>query len=67
MKFKFWRRSPLSRPGKEEQANGPRLLARLLRDEEGSYLLIVTLAIPVFIGAPGPCLGLRGNSSSSVR
>ena len=31
----------------------PHLITRLLRDEEGSYLLYMTLAIPVFIGFAG--------------
>ena len=31
----------------------PHLITRLLRDEEGSYLLYMTLAIPVFIGVAG--------------
>jgi Flp pilus assembly protein TadG len=53
MKSKFRFLSLLSRLGKDKHASGPRLLARLLRDEEGSYLLIVTLAMPVFIGLAG--------------
>jgi Flp pilus assembly protein TadG len=53
MKSKFRFLSLLSRFGKDKQASGPRLLARLLRDEEGSYLLIMALAIPVFIGLAG--------------
>ena len=36
--------------GKDRLARSPQLLARLLRDEQGSYLLIATAAIPVFIG-----------------
>ena len=31
----------------------PHLIKRLLRDEEGSYLLYMTVAIPVFIGFAG--------------
>ena len=31
----------------------PHLITRLLRDEEGSYLLYMTVAIPVFIGFAG--------------
>src|SRR5262245_42903640 len=50
MKSKFRFLSRLSRVGKDRRASGPRLLARLLRDEEGAYLLIMTAAIPVFIG-----------------
>src|SRR6266566_3551392 len=53
MKTKFGLFSLLSRLGKDNHASSPRLLARLLRDEEGSYLVIVTLAIPVFIGLAG--------------
>ena len=49
MNVKFWDRSPLSRPG-NERGGSPRLLTRLLRDEEGSYLLYMTLTIPIFIG-----------------
>ena len=58
MKSKFRFLSLLSRLGKDKHASGPRLLARLLRDEEGSYLLIMTLAIPTFIGLAG--LGAEG-------
>jgi Flp pilus assembly protein TadG len=50
MKSKFRFLSLLSRLGKGKHASGPRLLARLLRDEDGSYLLIMTVAMPVFIG-----------------
>jgi Flp pilus assembly protein TadG len=50
MKSKFRFLSLLSRLGKDEHARRPRLLARLLRDEEGSFLVYVTLAIPVFLG-----------------
>ena len=53
MNLKFWHRSSLSRPGKDKHASSPGLLARLLRDEEGSYLLYMTVAIPVFIGFAG--------------
>ena len=53
MKNKFGLFSLFSTLGKDRQANSPRLLARLLRDEEGSYLLYMTLAIPVFIGFAG--------------
>jgi hypothetical protein len=51
--LKFWPRSSLSRPGKDKHASSSGLLARLLRDEEGSYLLYMTVAIPVFIGFAG--------------
>jgi Flp pilus assembly protein TadG len=47
-KFRFLSR--LSRVSKDKRASGPRLLGRLLRDEEGAYLLIMTAAIPTFIG-----------------
>ena len=53
MNLKFWHRSSLSRPGKDKDASSPGLLARLLRDEEGSFLLYMTVAIPVFIGFAG--------------
>jgi Flp pilus assembly protein TadG len=53
MKTKFGLFFPLSRLGKDKHENGPRLLARLLRDEEGSYLLIMTLSMAVFIGLAG--------------
>jgi Flp pilus assembly protein TadG len=39
-----------ARLGKDEHASSPALLARLLRDEEGSYLLYMTLVIPILIG-----------------
>src|SRR5215467_477765 len=48
-KEKFRPLSFLGKFGKGERASGPRLLARLLRDEEGAYLLIMATAIPVFI------------------
>jgi Flp pilus assembly protein TadG len=50
MNVKFWYRSLLSRFGNDERVGIPRLLARLIRDEEGSYLLYMTLTIPIFIG-----------------
>src|SRR5262245_19896332 len=53
MKSKFKFLSLFSRLGKDNHANGPRLLARLLRDEEGSYLLTMTVVMPVFIGLAG--------------
>ena len=53
MNFKFWHRAALSRFAKDKHASSAGLLARLLRDEEGSYLLYMTVAIPVFIGFAG--------------
>jgi Flp pilus assembly protein TadG len=53
VKTKFRFLSLLFRLRKDKHASGPRLLARLLRDEEGSYLLIMTVAMPVFIGFAG--------------
>jgi Flp pilus assembly protein TadG len=53
MKSKSRFLSLLSRLGKHKHASGPRLLARLLRDERGSYLLYITLLIPVVIGVSG--------------
>jgi Flp pilus assembly protein TadG len=47
-KFRFF--SPLLRLGKDRLACSLRPLARFLRDEEGSYLLYMTLAFPAFIG-----------------
>ena len=43
---------------KERRARSHRLLARLLRDEEGSWLLSMTLILPVLIGVAG--LGTEG-------
>ena len=59
MKSKFRFLSLLSRLGKGKDASGPRLLARLLRDEDGSYLVYMTLLIPVVIGV----CGLAGEAS----
>jgi Flp pilus assembly protein TadG len=42
--------SSFAKLGRDKHASGPRLLARVLRDEEGAYLLIMASAIPVFIG-----------------
>jgi Flp pilus assembly protein TadG len=36
--------------GMDKRASSPRLLMRLLRDEEGSYLVYMTLAMPILIG-----------------
>ena len=41
----------LAKLGKDTRASGPRLLARLIRDEEGSYLLVyMPFILPVLIG-----------------
>ena len=53
MKLKWGRLSLLSRLGKQKHAGGSGLLARLIRDEEGSYLLYMTVAIPILIGFAG--------------
>ena len=53
MKSKFRFLYLLSRLGKHKHASGPRLLARLLRDERGSYLIYFAVAFPVFIGFAG--------------
>jgi Flp pilus assembly protein TadG len=45
--------SLLSWLGKNNQASRPRLLARLLRDEEGSYLIYGVALLPVLIGVSG--------------
>ncbi len=50
MKTKLGLFSLLSRFGNDEHASSPRLLARLLHDEAGSYLLYMTLVIPILIG-----------------
>ena len=39
-------------------ANGRRLLVRLLRDEEGSYLVLFAFLMPVLVGVAG--LGTEG-------
>jgi hypothetical protein len=43
----------LAKLGKDTRASGPRLLARLIRDEKGSYLLYMTFIMPVLIGVGG--------------
>jgi Flp pilus assembly protein TadG len=53
MNLKFWHRSSLSRLGKDKRTSGPGLLARLLRDEEGSYLIYGFAIFPVLIGVGG--------------
>src|SRR5690242_20659176 len=50
MKNRFGLLSLFWRLARRRLVCSPRLLPRLLRDEDGSYLLIATLAIPVFIG-----------------
>jgi Flp pilus assembly protein TadG len=55
-KFRFF--SPLLRLGKDRLACSLRPLARLLRDEEGSYLLFMSVLLPVVIGVAG--LGAEG-------
>ena len=53
MKNKFGLFSLFSNSGKDRLASSPRLLARLLRDEEGSYLMLMTFVLPVLIGVGG--------------
>lgn len=53
MKSKFRFLSLLSQQAKGRNRLGPRLLARLLRDENGSYLIIGTIMLPVLIGVAG--------------
>jgi Flp pilus assembly protein TadG len=52
--------SQRSRLGKDEDAGRPGLLARLLRNEEGSTIVYMTVAMPVLIGIAG--LGTEGGS-----
>jgi hypothetical protein len=59
MKTKFGLFSLLSKFGKCKRASSRRLLLRLLRDEAGSYLLYMTLLMPVLIGIAG--LGTEGS------
>ena len=58
MKTKQGLFSLLSRLGKDKRASSPGLLTRLLRDEEGSYLIYFTIALPIFIGLAS--LGTEG-------
>jgi Flp pilus assembly protein TadG len=58
MKTKFGLFSLLASLGKDERASSRRLLVRLLRDEAGSYLIYMTLLMPVLIGVAG--LGTEG-------
>jgi len=58
MKTKFGLFSLLASLGKDERASSRRLLVRLLHDEAGSYLIYMTLLIPVLIGIAG--LGTEG-------
>jgi Flp pilus assembly protein TadG len=53
MKNKFGLFSLFWKLTRRRLASSPRLLPRLLRDEDGAYLLYVTLAIPIFIGLAG--------------
>ena len=48
----------LFRLAKDRRARGHRLLARLLRDEAGAWLISTTLMLPVLIGVAG--LGTEG-------
>ena len=48
----------LFRLAKDRRARSHRLLARLLRDEEGAWLISMTLMLPVLIGVAG--LGTEG-------
>ena len=48
----------LLRLAKDRHARGHRLLARLLRDEEGAWLISMTIMLPVLIGVAG--LGTEG-------
>lgn len=50
--------SPLFRLAKDGHARSHRLLARLWRDEQGSWLISMTLILPVLIGVAG--LGTEG-------
>jgi Flp pilus assembly protein TadG len=45
--------SRLSRLGKDQHASGSRLLVRLIRDEAGSYVVYMTLVLPILIGTTG--------------
>jgi len=58
MRSRFRFLSLLSRLGKDKPAGSPRLLARLLRDEEGSYLVVTAVALPVLLG--GAALATEG-------
>ena len=48
----------LLRLAKDRRARSHRLLARLLRDEEGAWLISMTIMLPVLIGVAG--LGTEG-------
>ena len=58
MKTKLGLFSLLLRLAKDGHARSHRLLARLLRDEEGAWLISMTLMLPVLIGVAG--LGTEG-------
>ena len=45
--------SLLAKLGKDKRARGRRLLARLIRDEAGSYLIYMGFTLPVLIGVGG--------------
>jgi Flp pilus assembly protein TadG len=53
MRNKFWLFSLFSKLGKDRLASSPRLLARLLRDEDGSYLIYGITMLPILIGVAG--------------
>jgi hypothetical protein len=48
----------LLRLAKDRRGRSHRLLARLLRDEEGAWLISMTIMLPVLIGVAG--LGTEG-------
>jgi Flp pilus assembly protein TadG len=58
LEFGFF--SPRARHGKDGHASRPGLLARLLRNEDGSTIVYMTLAVPVLIGIAG--LGSEGGA-----
>src|SRR5580693_9052809 len=58
MKTKLGLFSLLLRLAKDGHARSHRLLARLLRDEEGAWLISMTIMLPVLIGVAG--LGTEG-------
>src|SRR5262245_41055032 len=53
MTNKFWLFSVFSKLGKDRLTRRAGFLARLLRDEEGIFLVYVALGMPVFIGLAG--------------
>jgi Flp pilus assembly protein TadG len=58
MKYKFGLFSVFSKLAKDRLTSSSRLLARLLRDEDGSYILYMTMTMPILIGVMG--LGTEG-------